>query len=234
MVSLLDYNVEILHTAVMSVIKHPHSDLYLLELLVHLVQKDLCFLKKVIRDLSSNRSTHDENLLFDRLWELDNYMDCITSAVNVLEERADELFFDDPLLEKLISVERSSAEIRAKKLSWQKAHIADNCNNIASMKYLFRTLCEGSREQFMNAVLCFCEHNKNFNSFKELPTIPLTTSWSGSEVPHIEREISFLAELKSVLKGLDYVEHRMYIDSKIQSRRLYKEHTITREFLERY
>lgn len=233
-ISLLDGNVEILHSAVMSVIKHPHSDLYLLELLVHLVQQDLGFLGKVIRDLSSNRSIHDENLLFDRLWELDNYIDCITSAVNVLQERADELFFDDPLLEKLISVERSSTELRTKKLSWQRTYIADNCNNTERMKYLFRTLCEGDKDQFMDAILCFCENNKDYEAFESLYIIPLTTSWSGSEVPHIDREISFLAELKSALKGLNYVEHRMYIDSEIQSRRQYKEYRITREFLERY
>ena len=151
-----------------------------------------------------------------------------------MEERADELFFDDSLLEKLISVERSSAEIRAKKLSWQRTYIADNCNNTERMKYLFRTLCEGSKEQFMDAILCFCKHNKDFKAFEELHITPLTTSWSGSEVPHIDREISFLAELKAILKGLDYIEHRMYIDSEIQSRRQYKEYTITREFLERY
>lgn len=102
------------------------------------------------------------------------------------------------------------------------------------MKFLFRTLCDCPHKQLMDATLCFCEHNKDIKAFMTLPIFPQTTFWSGSELPHIDREIGFLTELKSSLKGLDYVEHRIYIDGKIQSRRQYKEQVATREFLERY
>lgn len=113
-ISLFEANMEGLYSSVLSIVKHPHSDLYILELLVRLIQNNNCFLKRVIKDLSSNRSIHEEKLLFDRLWVLDNYIDCITSTVNVLEENPSKMFFNDPLLEKLVSVERCDSEIQKK------------------------------------------------------------------------------------------------------------------------
>lgn len=233
-ISLFESDMDVLGPAVLSMIKHPHSDLYALELLVRLVQRDTSFLRKVMEVLASDKYRHEENLLFDRLWKLDNYMECITAAVKVLEEKSLRLYFGDSLLEKLILVERSGTDVREKKLLWQRKYIAENCNNTDSMSFLFHTLCEGSREQFMAAIVCFCEHNKDPEAFMALPTFPRVSSWSGSEIPRIDKDIGSLTELMAALKGLDYIEHRIYIDRKIQSLRQYKEQTITREFLERH
>lgn len=232
---MFESNMDVLGSAVLSMIKHPHSDLYALELLVRLVQRDTSFLRKVMEVLASDKYRHEGNLLFDRLWGLDNYMECITAAVKVLEGKSLISYHSDSLLETLISVERTGVVgMREKKLLWQRKYIAENCNNADSMSVLFRTLCEGSREQFLAAIICFCEHNKDLEAFMALPTFPRVTSWSGSEIPHIDKDIGFLTELMAALKGLDYIEHRIYIDGKIQSLRQYKEQTITREFLERH
>lgn len=233
-ISLFKSSMDVLDSAVLAMMKHPHFDLYVLELLVRLVQRDSSFLRKVMEVLASDKYRHEENLLFDRLWGLDNYMECITAAVKVLEEKSSISYCRDSLLEKLISVERPGVGMREKKLSWQRKYIAENCNNADSMSFLFRTLCECSREQFMDAIMCFCEHNKDLKAFMSLPTFPRLAFWTGSEIPHIDKDLAFLTELMAALKGLDYIEHRIYIDSKIQSLRHHKEQTITREFLERH
>jgi hypothetical protein len=56
-------------------------------------------------------------------------------------------------------------------------------------------------------------------------------SWSGSEVPIIERQISFLERLKDSLNGFEFIEHRERISMYIHGYRERKEKILLEEFL---
>lgn len=57
-------------------------------------------------------------------------------------------------------------------------------------------------------------------------------SWSGSEAPLIEGHITFLRSLKDELHGIEYIEHRAYLDERIQWLQKDKDNILLREFLE--
>ena len=81
-------------------------------------------------------------------------------------------------------------------------------------------------------ILIFLNINKSIEVFKELYLFPLSASWSGSEIPLIDKKIKFLEELYSSLKGIDYIEHKKYLKECIASEESYKEKVEMREYLE--
>jgi hypothetical protein len=45
--------------------------------------------------------------------------------------------------------------------------------------------------------------------------------WSGSEVPLIQKQIDYLNHLLPLLNGLDYLNHRKYIEDEIENKKKY-------------
>ncbi len=61
---------------------------------------------------------------------------------------------------------------------------------------------------------------------------PMSASWSGSEIPLILDKINFLRSLKDHLKGVDYIEHRNYLEEMCRSLEKYKKNVELREYIE--
>lgn len=57
-------------------------------------------------------------------------------------------------------------------------------------------------------------------------------SWSGNEVPLIEKEINFLNELIDSMIGIHYIEHKAYLKELILYKEKYKQKVLVREYLE--
>ena len=81
-------------------------------------------------------------------------------------------------------------------------------------------------------ILEFLKVNKNLEDFKKLYLFPLSCSWSGSEIPLIMKKMDFLKLLKDNLKGIDYIDHRKYIEEYRINLEKYKEEVELREYLE--
>ena len=60
----------------------------------------------------------------------------------------------------------------------------------------------------------------------------MACSWSGSEIPLVIEKIDFLNSLKSNLKGLDYIDHRKYIEDYRMNIEKYKLEVELKEYLE--
>lgn len=99
------------------------------------------------------------------------------------------------------------------------------------MEFIFGILCNCSQEQLENAVVYFCEKNKSITIFRCLQLLPSHSSWSGSEVPVIQKRITLLEKIKSLLIGLDYVEHRAFLDERVQALLERKEDVLVKEFM---
>lgn len=69
-------------------------------------------------------------------------------------------------------------------------------------------------------------------NLEDIPLFPLSASWSGSEVPLIDKKIDFLKRLLSELKGIEYIEHRVYVKERIESYEQYKKEVLIKEYLE--
>jgi len=81
-------------------------------------------------------------------------------------------------------------------------------------------------------ILYFLNINKNIEIFKEIKLFPSMKSWSGSQVPLIEKEIIFLNELIDSMNGIDYIEHKAYLKELILNKEKYKQQVLVLEYLE--
>lgn len=60
----------------------------------------------------------------------------------------------------------------------------------------------------------------------------MSESWSGSEIPVINRRIASLESIRDSLYGLEYIDHKAYIDDLIRSKEKYREEVKRQEYLE--
>ncbi len=81
-------------------------------------------------------------------------------------------------------------------------------------------------------ILAFLKEDKNVEDFKKIHLFPSFCSGSGSEVPLILDKIDFVKSLKDGLKGVDYIEHKDYLEELRRSLKKYQEQVELKEYLE--
>lgn len=69
------------------------------------------------------------------------------------------------------------------------------------------------------------EYNQNIKLFKKIRFSRLPQSWSGSLVPHLEKEKQFLLKILPYLNKITLLNHKAYIEELIS----HKEQEIERE-----
>lgn len=58
------------------------------------------------------------------------------------------------------------------------------------------------------------------------------SSWSGSLVPILDEEISFLEKLLDIFEGVKYIEHSLIITQRVDSLKKQKENELLSDYLE--
>ena len=88
-------------------------------------------------------------------------------------------------------------------------------------------------EQKIEYLITICDLGLTIDQFKTVPLYMASAgwSWSGSEVPLLQRKMQFLEELKTHLNGIEYIEHRAYIDEVIRYLSSDSKEAEVREFL---
>lgn len=200
------------------------------DFLVLIAQKDTGFVKRLVRAMQKERLYGEDVNCLNVLWEQENYLNLISAVVDCLQENEDPLCCSS-LGESLLMHNSKKPTVCERQDSWLKQYIELNYSNIDRMKFLFDIICNCTKDQIHQAVLTFCKFNTSFEDFKLLHIIPTHLSWSGSEVPLIEKQISFFENLKNSLIGFDFIEHRAYLSEYIQSYQRRKEAVLLHEFL---
>lgn len=72
----------------------------------------------------------------------------------------------------------------------------------------------------------------NANFFEKLNLTMRTHSWSGSLVPLLDKEISFLNQLLEIFEGIKYISHALVISTRIDSLKKQKEKELLSDYLE--
>ena len=81
-------------------------------------------------------------------------------------------------------------------------------------------------------ILEFLNINKNFDDFKQINLFSLDEAWSESEIPLILKKIDFLKVIKDSLNGIDFLEHKKYLEDYCHRLVKYKKQVELQEYLE--
>ena len=126
----------------------------------------------------------------------------------------------------------TSTIIKNRKVEWIKRYIKMSSHNLDHLDLIFQVGMSTLRDHTREFILYFININKNIEIFKEIGLFPRFKSWSGSEVPLIEKEIIFLNELIDSMRGIHYIEHKAYLKELILNKEKYKQQVLVREYLE--
>lgn len=200
------------------------------KLLSKLLDEDIYFVDKIIKTITKDGSPNKYNCLVNNLWNHNRHMECITIAFDQILKQT---FPSRWLLKMLIDDDDKNEAVNGKRQTWIESCISENANDIERMQLLFEVVCNCTYAQFLQALICFCKYNQDYDAFCKLPLSPTFFSWTGSEVPLIEKQIEFLEELKDGLKGFQFIEHRERISGCIFNAQERKQRVLMEEFLAR-
>ena len=78
----------------------------------------------------------------------------------------------------------------------------------------------------------FLEKDKDVEHFKKLHLFKMIDGWVGSEIPILEERIESLKDLQSKIKGIDYIEHKKYLEEIIEQLQKSKKSVEIQEYIE--
>lgn len=204
-------------------------------LFISLVVNNAEFLKKVMKRIisSNNKGYHIEKL--EKLWEQENYNELVKISFDTIisSKEAIHLWKYQKDIENIFMTSKNtSIVIEERKVEWIKRYIKMSYDNADYLNLIFQVVMSTLRDHTEELILYFLNINKNIEIFKKIKLFPRLKSWSGSEVPLIEKEIIFLNELIDSMSGIHYIEHKAYLKELILNKEKYKQQVLVSEYLE--
>lgn len=96
--------------------------------------------------------------------------------------------------------------------------IKDKKTNSNLIKWIFRAVAEKEEKFKLGIFKILFENNTDFETFKELSIFPNYKSWSGSEVPLLNKEKEYLEKIVDLCKGKEFLEHKAYLENKVKNK----------------
>ena len=197
-----------------------------------ILKKDINFIIKIINAMKDfQRHSSELDNIFENIWKIDDYEEYINIAYNEASKNRLSYFEYEKIF---ISQEKNSKDINDRKEKWIEKYINNNYRDIQKMKCIFDVVNSVYGNKRKKYILQFIYLNKKIEDFKKIPLFSSFSSWTGSEIPIIDNKIRFLIELNGSINGLEYIEHKEYIDVEIEYYKQYKRNREIREYIEEY
>jgi hypothetical protein len=153
------------------------------------------------------------------LWRHQNYREIFDRIIElVYKKRKDARWYIE--LRQFFAPdtrERLDADIEHKQEQLLAELINSRHQDIDFIEFLFETIAHFSKERRSRLIFTFLQYNKNFADFKRLEIEPGVISWSGSAVPVYQELIDYLKSILRILDNAQLLEHRTYIQQRIDA-----------------
>lgn len=205
------------------------------QLFMNLLGDDYTFWIKYLQYLSDKESGIDDSYseyIFKSIWLRNDYYDLIISAYDKLLVSEYGHIRESKISTIFPKIANMEHEVINNQHTWINSYIAQHYADNKSMKKLFNIISSHFEKEKIAFLLSFLSLCKDIDSFTSLPLFPMSSSWSVSEVPLIDRKITFLNDLSAHLKGIDYIEHRAYLKDQCENIKKYRKSVELREYIE--
>ena len=203
-------------------------------LLLRLIQVDIRYWEEITRKYVDIKDCNVDSRMFDKIWMMDNYCELIDIAYTNTRSAYFNYLRHDTILQMFASSEKNNSVIMERKKLWIKEYITKYAYDEAKMKGIFDVIATAFPEMRIEYIKEFLQKNSDCAMFKKIPLFPNFRSWSGSEVPLIESDITFLQKLLDEISGVNYLEHKLYLKEKISDEKQYKQKILKREYMENF
>lgn len=162
-----------------------------------------------------------------KMWDKSEYAEKIKYAFDVLLNTS---YFCDKELVNIIFGLDSENNVEKKK-NWLLVQLRKTTNVVEDYFILVSVVALAFPKWKEEFVIEFLKINQSIEDFKSLSFFP-SNVWSGSEIPLICEEISFLEGLRSKIRGLKFLDHVAYLTDLIKEQKDYKKRVEIREYME--
>lgn len=178
-------------------------------------------------NMSGDRNEHK---IFELIWRDDKWCEHVEYAFKILIDDDASFYINESA--SLLFAKTTDTAILERKKDYLFEKLRESNSEIEKCKKLMDVVVNILPEWKLEYILEFLKVNKKLNDFKKIDLFPWFCSWSGSEIPLIMEKIDFLKLLKDNLKGIDYIDHRKYIEEYRMNLEKYKEKIKLREYIE--
>lgn len=185
---------------------------------------DFSYLTKYLEILKENRNYHFEDNKLKICWSKKNYLEIF------------DFIFEYDLENNMLLYQASSVFIKNSERvrTWIKHTINKNYINKNKMISLFEYICQLDTETKIESLLYFISKNNNIEDFKVLNIEPITRTWSGSEIPLLEKDIETYKKLLENIKGIKFIKHEKYLKERIEILKKEIKGIEKKEYIEKY
>jgi hypothetical protein len=206
---------------------------------------DRRFLREYLENVAMEAKTSKHGYLgrfdarkFDFLWERDDFKNVISDAFLFLYELSqdDSLYLDfySPSLfcaNHEQEDEKVSPELAEKRVKVLGGLIAENSEDDDFMHFVFQVVGALSEDERRRLVKEFLARNKSVETFRRLSLEVRSKAYSGSAVPVFQKDYDFLESILSMLQGVELLEHKLYLERRLEGLRQYIESEKKRDFM---
>lgn len=182
------------------------------KIMIEIVKSNPKFWDRYILSIATEDffNMQEKKEIFHEIWKMEGYHTFIDTAVsNLLYDP--QKYIGRKGYELIFPVDAKSPFVTKRIKGWILKYICDNNSNTKIMHHLFlHYICNQNEVDRLEYIEEFLKCNKKVEDFETLSLLPTSSSFSGSEVPLIDRNISFVTNLldNKYLKGLDFIGHR--------------------------
>lgn len=203
------------------------------KLLIKLIEKNFSFWGKFTCKIAGNRHRDIyEHKVFESIWEMDDYVNLVQVAWDNILCDAYGFMIEDRGAVIFANSQDTSDSIKQRKMQWIKSYIGKHLEDVHNLQTVFEVIAIFFPSERKVFLLELINYTKDIELFKKIPLFPSSASWSGSEVPLIDKKIEFLSSLIISFKGVELIEHRAYLKEMKESYECYKQNVLVREYLE--
>ncbi|SFW28149.1 ATP-binding protein [Ruminococcus flavefaciens] len=176
--------------------------------------------------------THDDTTKLSKLFELDDYCSIFDGIIDtIIKCEKGTLFFQEDELKSLVSIGNLDEQYRDRPDKWINHFIRTYYNDEQRMRMISKAILGLDEDKRIEYITLFLSYNKDFKIFKSWQLLSYSMMWSGSEVPLIQKRIDYLNRLLPLLNGLDFLNHKKYIEDEIENKKEYMNNVEINEIL---
>jgi hypothetical protein len=166
--------------------------------------------------------THDDTTKLSKLFELSDYEIIMDSIIDrIIKCNNVKYIFEEDELKSIVSIGNLDEPYRDRPDKWIKHFIKTCYDDERKMRLISKAILGFDEEKRIEYIKLFLSCNKDLELFKTWQLFSYSMMWSGSEVPLIQKQIDYLNHLLPLLNGLDYLNHRKYIEDEIENKKKY-------------
>ncbi|MDY4084487.1 MAG: hypothetical protein SOY57_02850 [Ruminococcus bromii] len=186
------------------------------------------YLLTIIKQRHRDFRDHSDHIT--KLFETEEFSTSFEHIADVIKEKVNYPHYELTDFFDVINAYSDREKVNTFLCSFIEKHHSDS----VYMRSLFDSIAKMTDEQRIAYIKLYLEYEKSIENFKDLPLFSSFSSWSGSEVPLIHNKIEFLNRLSQEIHGIDYLEHKQYIEKMINDLNSYAKDVEIREILRGY